>query len=210
MRNVVLSIAVGFVSVWGLTTPVRSQTLDVQGDVVTLTGGIEKDLTQRILDLPANVKYLVLSSSGGGVVEAMFSAAEIRDQGLTTYVPEHCDSACTLLFQAGARRFLARSAELFYHPADSSDPTYNLHYGNVLAKYGLDRDFVDRFAYRGGPEITLTGEDAMMVNAATQIGNPLPFSPRGTSSPEEITDDQISTPEEAVIEPEIIPPLGGF
>ena len=100
-----------------LTGPAAAQSIRVDGETATLVGEIEEDLPDRIASLPEDVRVLVLASVGGYTEAAFDAAKDIRARGLTTYVPEFCFSACTMLFQAGVRRIIGVKGSLMFHPS---------------------------------------------------------------------------------------------
>ncbi|KJS40003.1 MAG: hypothetical protein VR70_07045 [Rhodospirillaceae bacterium BRH_c57] len=149
---------------------VSAQTIDVQGVVAHLTGDITEDLPEKIAALPDGVRVLVLTSTGGYTAPAFEAAKDIRARNLTTYVPEFCFSACTMLFQAGSRRVIGVQGSLMFHASRPPNGEFDYWVGRIYARYGLDEEFVGRF--NGGGDHTLAPDQAITVGAATQIGEP--------------------------------------
>jgi hypothetical protein len=153
-----------------LTGPAAAQSIRLDGETATLVGDIEEDLPDRIASLPEDVRILVLTSVGGYTEAAFDAAKDIRVRGLTTYVPEFCFSACTMLFQAGVRRIIGVKGSLMFHPSRPPNAEFDYWVGRIYIRYGLDPKFVERF--NAGGEHTLAPDQAIAVGAATQIGAP--------------------------------------
>lgn len=153
-----------------LNGPAAAQSIRIDGNTATLVGEIEKDLPDRIRSLPEGVRLLVLTSVGGYTEAAFDAAKDIRARGLTTYVPEFCFSACTMLFQAGTSRIIGVEGSLMFHPSRPPNAEFDYWVGRIYVRYGLDPKFVDRF--NAGGDHLLVPDQAVAVGAATQMGEP--------------------------------------
>ena len=88
------------------------------GTEVEITGGFKYGLTdefQKLLKASRQISVVHLDSLGGRIGEAEKLYKVIRENGLTTYVPSKCASACTLAFAGGKQRFIAPGAVLGFH-----------------------------------------------------------------------------------------------
>jgi hypothetical protein len=77
------------------------------------------DKVQRIIDASPDATTLELNSDGGRGQIAEELALRVRQRHLNTSVQDHCLSACTYIFLAGAKRELAEDAELGFHQASA-------------------------------------------------------------------------------------------
>ena len=88
------------------------------GTELEFSGGINAGTAKefaRILDTSSDVRVLHLNSIGGRIADANLMAAEVRKRGLTTYVAEQCESACTHVFLAGRERWIRQRATIGFH-----------------------------------------------------------------------------------------------
>jgi hypothetical protein len=89
-----------------------------KGDLVTFRGTITAksgDDLAAALGNPA-VKRLWIRGSNGGVVRSAIHAAQvIQLRGLTIIATTQCDSACTILFAAAAKRIATSTTALGFH-----------------------------------------------------------------------------------------------
>jgi hypothetical protein len=99
------------------------------GNAIHINGHIGSGATARLRDLLGRnpeVKTIILSSGGGQVIEGMGIAALIRKKKLDTHVEAVCSSACTLAFLGGTNRSLSPAAQVGFHRAYRSTPTFLL------------------------------------------------------------------------------------
>lgn len=63
------------------------------------------------------LKYLILNSPGGTIDDAYRVALFVKYGGIITVIPKYgrCDSACTIIFQAGKERHASSTASIMYH-----------------------------------------------------------------------------------------------
>lgn len=125
---------------------------------------------EKVKKLPATVDTLVLESDGGKMIGAFDAALVISSHDLTTYVPNFCHSACTMLFQSGKRRIIAPGALMTYHTSNSKSSKFDIYVGNIFARYGLDRSFVDKMLANRRVDYDLTAEEVLAIGGATEIG----------------------------------------
>lgn len=90
------------------------RTLTLDGVIISGLGNV---LSQRISSAP-KVQTVVLNSHGGRIVEALAVADIIRAKRLNTRVDRDCESACTLLFLAGAERSASPLSAIGFHQPD--------------------------------------------------------------------------------------------
>ena len=82
-----------------------------------ITSGVAAKLRQK-LDSAPNATRLTLNSHGGRILEALAMVDLIKARKLDTNVVQNCESACTLLFLAGAERTASTLAEIGFHQPD--------------------------------------------------------------------------------------------
>jgi hypothetical protein len=83
-----------------------------------LTGAIAAGTAERFGQVLANaphVEKIVLTSTGGRMLEAQRMAELIRARGLDSEVDGHCMSACTELLLAGRERYADEEARIGFH-----------------------------------------------------------------------------------------------
>jgi hypothetical protein len=98
-------------------TPARVEVGPGGRDLI-LAGDLTEGVAARVAAVLAahpRVTRLQLTSDGGLVDEAKALGQLVAARGLTTYVPEVCASACTLVFAHGRRRALGVGAQLGFH-----------------------------------------------------------------------------------------------
>ncbi len=108
-------------------------TLRLAGDgrAVEFSGDITFGVTQELralLDKNVGIRTITLNSRGGRVQEGRLLADLIRQRAMTTYTESECLSACSLVFLAGAQRYVTKDAKLGFHRG----------YGAGLTKQDLD------------------------------------------------------------------------
>jgi hypothetical protein len=92
--------------------------LGPHGRDIRLAGEIGEGTAERVGALLAAhpaVTRIHLTSEGGLVEEATALGDLIAAQGLSTYVPDYCVSACTLAFVRGSARYLVTNGRLGFH-----------------------------------------------------------------------------------------------
>ena len=113
------------------------------GATLHLVGAIEAGVAKALrLKLQSNpgVKRLVLSSTGGSIIEGVALAHLVTRHGLETHVEFVCASACTLPFLRGKMRTVSRDAGLGFHSSSGGF----VDFARVKANRGgnaLMRDF---------------------------------------------------------------------
>lgn len=128
---------------WLAAYPARATVyLSERGSRVYLSGEFEPGDDQRLAALLAQprirrIEVIYLDSFGGSIVAGIRIGRLIRKAGLATAVDAaaaRCDSACTLIFAGGVRRYYVGGAAVFegtsgrgglgYHPAHVRDPAW--------------------------------------------------------------------------------------
>ena len=89
----------------------RDETLVFEGQVVW---PIVADF-RSMLASGRPIRNVLLRSPGGDVVAARRVFDMLQPRGLTTAVTQFCHSACTIMFAAGQRRAVSRTAQLGFH-----------------------------------------------------------------------------------------------
>jgi hypothetical protein len=95
------------------------------GRDLRLSGDIMEGVAARVSALLAanpGIEHIHLTSDGGLVDEATSIAEAVAARGLSTYVPDVCASACTLIFVRGRNRYLVEGGRLGFHaPYDAEE-----------------------------------------------------------------------------------------
>lgn len=89
------------------------------------------------------IEVLELSAEGGIVTAALDMAAVVVDYEIDTVVTGRCESACTLVFLAGANRTLAKGGRLGFHSASWSRDDMKEFYETLQETRG----WADEFAF---------------------------------------------------------------
>lgn len=79
-----------------------------------ITEGTARRL-RRMLRANPEVKLVSLTSEGGLVDEAEQIGDIVAAHGLSTYIPDYCASACTLVFVRGQERLIATGGRIGFH-----------------------------------------------------------------------------------------------
>lgn len=123
------------------------------GTMLDFSGGIsfgtakEFELMLKSMD---NVRTVRLNSNGGRIAEAQKISDLIRARGLSTYVSQHCASACTVVFLGGTQRQLNAGAKLGFHQPAFRGMTAGEQRALIareqarLEKFGLSKAFAER------------------------------------------------------------------
>lgn len=88
------------------------------GTMLDFSGGISFGTAKEfetMLKAMDNVRTVRLNSNGGRIAEAQKISDMIRARGLSTFVTQHCVSACTIVFLGGKQRYLLSTAKLGFH-----------------------------------------------------------------------------------------------
>jgi hypothetical protein len=129
-------------------------------------GSINK--VQKIIDASPDATTLELNSDGGRGQIAEELALRVRQRHLNTSVQDHCVSACTYIFLAGAKRELAEDAELGFHQASAQ--------GIVMNDKEIIQDMVEYYRSAGLREsfidhIVATPPDDMWYPTRRELEN---------------------------------------
>ena len=89
------------------------------------------------------IEVLELSAEGGIVTAALDMAAVVVDYEINTVVTGRCESACTLVFLAGANRTLEKGGRLGFHSASWSRENLKDFYEQMQQSRG----WADEFAF---------------------------------------------------------------
>ena len=87
--------------------------------VGVIDAGIANALRLKLQSKPG-AKTLVLSSSGGSIIEGLALAHLVTQYGLNTHVEYVCASACTFPFLSGKTRTISKDAGLGFHQASGA------------------------------------------------------------------------------------------
>ncbi|POR48982.1 hypothetical protein [Bosea psychrotolerans] len=159
------------------------------GTEIEVSGGFKFGLTadfERVVSASPQIRVVHLTSGGGRLGEAAKLGKAISRRGLLTYVPTHCESACTLAFAAGRERWLHRSGKLGFHgPAFPGTTTADLEAAASAWKTqyrtaGFAQSFVDRALAVPSAEIWYpTMPELTAARAVTSIADGSEFAASG-------------------------------
>jgi hypothetical protein len=159
------------------------------GTEIEVTGGFRFGLAadfERLVAASPRIRVVHLTSNGGRVGEAEKLGKAIRLRGLITYVPAHCESACTLAFAAGRERWIAKGGQLGFHgPSFPGMMTFDRE-ASVRAwkaEYlaaGFAQAFVDRALAAPNTEMWRPGiPELMAAKAVTNVSDGSQFAASG-------------------------------
>lgn len=117
------------------------------GQELELYGGISSSTPtnlERVLNSDRGAVMLRVTSTGGRVGAAQQTADIVKARHLDTFVQDECDSACTIVFLAGTKRWISKGARLGFHNAKFGGVEVPEEMGRELSKAGLSRDFIRR------------------------------------------------------------------
>ena len=162
----------------------KSRSLPVvsQDGVMRVDGNLDWELfgafEQTLADNP-DVKSVRLGSAGGYVFVARAMALQILERSLDTHIATHCYSACTVVFLAGERRTMAKTAKLGFHK-------YKLEPGNqpelinvadelerdrqFFVERGLSNEFVQQVFTAGHSELWIPDSDLLVKAGVISTG----------------------------------------
>jgi hypothetical protein len=170
-------------------TPAYSLRVMRNGTEIEVSGGFKFGLTadfERVVSASPRIRVVHLTSTGGRIGEAAKLGKAISRRSLLTYVPTHCESACTLAFAAGRERWLHRNGKLGFHgPAFPGMTPADLEVAMSAwkAQYrtaGFARSFVDRALAVPSAEMWYpTSLELSVANAITDIAEGSEFAASG-------------------------------
>ena len=149
------------------------------GTEAEISGGFKYGMTNdfsKLLKSTPTIKVVHLHSGGGRIGEASKLYKVIRDNGLTTYVPLECASACTLAFAGGRQRYIGSRATLGFHAPSFPGMTWRDMRGSIneqtdlFLKAGFSSVFVARAL--NTPSSTLwkpTSDELMRAGAISSV-----------------------------------------
>lgn len=168
------------------TENAKNQDFDVyvseNGYELVITGEIGVTISDSVvaqLEQHKAIDTLVLNSHGGDlnetfrIINALYSYRNDNEQEITTYVDEHCASACSILFISGDTRILAKGAQLGFHQLQSyatADPdTSNIErlqrkVSNYFQLQGVSPSFL-RDMYQAAPDDMWYPEEELLLTS---------------------------------------------
>lgn len=123
------------------------------GKEIEISGGIRTGSADKfiaLLECTPYVETIHINSSGGRIKEALKIAQLIHRNGLNTYVSTSSESAGSLIFLAGKKRFAKKSSKLGFHSASYagfSEKDLNITVGETekrLKEIGVNQNFVEK------------------------------------------------------------------
>lgn len=182
-------------------------------DKIIISGRIDEDTLAQWKNLNLKgIRTVVLQSAGGKGNVGRQIAKQIRAMNLTTEIPEGsiCASACTLMFQAGAKRKMHTRALLGYHggrvdfsrlpelktAADSFsyltgvnvvgryEDNITSQFNSELERYGISKQLTNISQSVSGNSLhCVDALSAKNYRAATEVqGKPVPMANQATGS----------------------------
>jgi hypothetical protein len=163
------------------------------GTVLDFSGGISFGTAKEfesMLKAMDNVTTVRLNSNGGRIAEAQKISDLIKARGLSTYVTQHCVSACTIVFLGGTKRYLHAGAKLGFHQPYFRGMTAGEQRISIareqarLEKFGLSKDFAVR-ANAAAPSGMWYPEQSELLRelVVTKIVTPQPPKPVASKAP---------------------------
>jgi hypothetical protein len=135
------------------------------------------DQLKRELGLQPAVRRLILNSGGGLTDEASATAAIIGDAQLDTVVENSCESACILMFLAGAHRILVPPGKLGFHRFVTLNPlaaSGGIASCGEYAQYGVSKEFCKKIDTVVPPAMWYPTQEELV--AAHVISAPTPVT----------------------------------
>lgn len=136
-----------------LRLPDGEFTLLAGGKELSFQGGIKYGAAEELasaLEAAPDVRVLHLYSPGGRLRDALKLAQLVKERRLETYVSNECLSACTIVFAAGEKRWLADAAALGFHGVALPDMTErekrasNEEWAAIYRSFGVEPSFIDK------------------------------------------------------------------
>ena len=124
----------------GVRTVAAGNQLELFGEISNST----PEKLEQVLNSDKTAALLRLVSDGGRVGAAQRAADIVRRHHLDTYVEKECDSACTILFLAGTRRWIRKGARLGFHASKFGGVDLPEDTSARLAKAGVPQGFIHR------------------------------------------------------------------
>lgn len=177
MKKIVLAALLS-----GLAWPCLAASIDVKQAVVTIDGDMDFGDFEAF---QSKTRFLsqatvLLRSDGGRLIPAIRIGEVIRAKGWATLVQEYCSSACSLVWLAGAERYMTANAQIGFHAAyddrtGQEGGMANAIVGAYLTKIGLPYEAV-MYATVAAPNSMryLTAADAKRVGIDVNVVNPEP------------------------------------
>ena len=163
------------------------------GTMLDFSGGIsfgtakEFELMLKAMD---NVRTVRLNSNGGRIAEAQKISDLIRARGLSTYVSQHCASACTVVFLGGKQRQLNAAAKLGFHQPSFRGMTASEQRALIareqarLEKFGLSQAFAERANAAAPSDMWYPDQGELLrEKVVTSIYTPQPPKPVASAAP---------------------------
>ena len=118
------------------------------GTVIEISGALIGPLGEQfsaVLEQTPNARRVRLDSVGGVIATALEIQSQILARGLETEVRNICNSACTIAFLGGKRRYAMRGARIGFHRASAADmhvSSADLMVRGLYLHAGVTEDFV--------------------------------------------------------------------
>lgn len=150
------------------------------GEDIAISGPITQGLGAafRAALAKAPRARLVRLESGGGTLDVAIDLyAAIRSHKLDTAVQGNCESACTVAFMGGTRRFSAQRARIGFHRASGAErtefPLADYIVRGLYVQSGMAEWFADRVMDTPHETMWRPGMDALRrANVVTDVGIP--------------------------------------
>jgi hypothetical protein len=145
-----------------------------EGHKLSLSGPIGLGDASRLKALLAEhpgIKRIELASPGGRLREAERMVTLLRERGANTRAVGDCESACTLVFLAGAQRQLMPGAQLGFHRASSGtanpvfDELANEHLSRTYRRMELPEYFITRTLKTPAHRMWYPGSEELISHA---------------------------------------------
>lgn len=151
--------------------------------------GIARDLVAVLRSTPS-IRVVHLTSEGGHIYDGELVSRVVRRGELATFVPTACNSACTLAFAGGTKRWITKESTLGFHAPSVIDAEPSIvsielirtieAMRGIYRAAGFDQAFVERALATPATELLEPStDDLLKYHVATGIAEPDQFAASG-------------------------------
>lgn len=118
-----MRLAFAFLVLMSVSAGAAEVTRSADGLEIDVRGQLERSDVEKLRAMPPEHAVVSLDSPGGGAMVGIMMGRIILQRGYDTKVVGGCESACALIWVAGARRFMGPDAKIGLHAAWVLDQT---------------------------------------------------------------------------------------